>query len=134
MLMEQTSLRERAWQVMLVLDTFSVRDVAQQAQVPKTNVSNFVQQLLRKNRLEKVSTERPYKFKVADIKGVTFGKGRALTTKSKLPPNRPRQKMWASIRVLRRLQITDIMMATDSKRSTASKFINRLYKLVTYDV
>ncbi|MGF1727180.1 hypothetical protein [Photobacterium nomapromontoriensis] len=126
MLCNNETPREKAWKVMRDLNVFTVRDVAVKAEVPKQNISNFVQQLIKNNFVINISKGRPYQFQVINSQGVLFGSGSAKTTKTRLPANRPRQKMWLTLRVLRKFRLSDLMMATEVGRSTASKFVNRL--------
>lgn len=122
--------RERAWQVMVSKRFFTVSQVAELAVVPKQTVSTFVQFLLRQERVKTLRATRPYRFKVTNAEGLSFGQGQRAGkgVRRHRKANKPRQQMWNTMRVLRKFSVMDLMMAAEVKRVAAHGYISLLLK------
>lgn len=120
--------REMAWKEMITRTTFTVGEVASAVGIERNKVSTFVQFLLKKNRLATVKSQRPYKFKVLDNTPLAFGKGQRAGEgiKSHRKGNKPRQRMWNTMRVMRVFTVLDLMMAAEVQRNTAHTYLMRL--------
>lgn len=126
----EKSPRERAWQTMVRLEAFTVEQVAAEAGVAKKEVSTFVQFLRRHNRVVTVRAKRPYRFKVTQTEGLTFGKGQRPGggVRRHRKGNKPRQKMWNTMRVMRKFSVMDLMMAAEVGRVCAHGYASLLVK------
>ena len=129
MLCAKKSPRELAWELMLEKKSFSVREVYKACSMSQGQVSSFVQQLLRKECIRKVKitkNSRDTRYEIVNGNKPSFLKG--LTNSSARVPSVTRQRMWNSIRVLRKFDIPDVMMAAEVKRNTVSRFFVELSK------
>ncbi|MDO6542788.1 hypothetical protein [Photobacterium sanguinicancri] len=115
---------------MLKKNIFSVGEVADATQIKRYKVSTFVQFLLRKGALKIVRAKAPYLYAVKNDEVLQFGKGQrrgsGITHHRKV--NKPRRRMWNTMRVLRKFSRIDLMMAAEVASSTVSSFTQRLEK------